>query len=461
MSCIGSLYDSGRAAGRPGDRRARGDRAVKLKRWFRRRGPEFIVRRAGALLGRYGVTPTRSEARIRATVALLAEYGCAPTFPTPGRGVQWHPHFIESLQAAGAEIAVHSFDHLDLKGYPPEEACEQLLKGAEVFERHGIEVCGFRCPYLSWSEGLLDALPAGRFGYSSNEAVWWDAAPLAGVKVDGPVLAKLTEFYEPRRAQSATSVPHTWRGLVEIPVCLPDDLQLHDGLKLGTEAIGAVWTDVLQQTHRRGEAFTLMFHPELAERYEGAFRTLLEQARRLQPHVWLARLRDIGDWWAEKACFSAEAMPVPGGWRITFASSERATILGRGLATDLPGGRDGAEVWWGPYSRLQGPVVEVAGEVLPFVGLPSGTPESSVVFLREQGYIVKSGELAERCAIQVDGTTQAGLKSEVELIDHIENCAGPLVRFWRWPDGARSALSITGDLDAVSLVDYAPRLWVR
>jgi hypothetical protein len=434
---------------------------VKLRRWFSRRGPEFIVRRGGALLRRYGVTTTRSEERIRATVALLAEYGCTPTFPTPGRVVQWHPRFIQDLQAAGAEIAVHSFDHLDLKGYRPEEACEQLMKGVEAFERHGIEVHGFRCPYLSWSKGLLEALPAGRFGYSSNEAVWWDAAPLAGAQVDGPVLAKLTEFYEPRRAQSAISVPHTGHGLVEIPVCLPDDLQLHDGLQLGTEAIGAAWSDVLQQTHRRGEAFTLMFHPELAERCEGAFRTLLEQARVLQPGVWLARLRDISDWWAEKACFSVEAVAVAGGWRIAFASSARATILGRGLEPALPPGRAGSEAWWGPYSRLQGRVVEVAGEALPFVGLPAGSPESSVAFLREQGYIVKSDELAERCAIYLDRETQSGLKSEVALIDHIENCAGPLVRFWRWPDGARSALSITGDLDALSLVDYAPRFWAR
>ena len=284
---------------------------------------------------------------------------------------------------------------------------------------------------------------------------------LAVTKVDGPVLAKLTEFYEPQHAQTVLSVPHMRRKLVEIPVCLPDDLQLHDGLQLGPEAIGAAWSDVLQQTHRRGEAFTLMFHPELAERCEGAFRTLLEEARLLQPHVWLARLRDISDWWAEKACFSVEAEAVTGGWRIAFTASPRATILGRGLGMDLAGHRNEAEAWWGAYSRLQRRVVYVAGALLPFVGLPTGSPESSVAFLREQGYIVRSDEWAAQCAIYLDGVTQARLKSEVEWIEHIESCAGPLVRFWRWPDGARSTLSITGDLDALSLVDYAPRLWAH
>ncbi len=432
---------------------------MKLKRWFSRRGADFVLRRGRALVGRYGVTTARSEERILATVALLAEYGCRPTFPTPGRVVEWHPRFIQELQAAGAEISVHSYDHLDLKGYSAEEACEQLVKGARAFDRRGIEVNGFRCPYLSWSEGLLDMLPAGRFAYGSNEAVWWDAAPLAGLEAEGPVFSKLNEFYEPRRSQTTLSVPHTRRSLLEIPVCLPDDLQLHDGQHLGTEVIGAVWSDVLQQTYQRGEAFTLMFHPELAEHCEGAFRRLLEEARVLRPHVWLARLRDIADWWAEKSCFSAQAAPVTGGWRITFASSARATILGRDLETAVRGVKDGAEAWWGPYLSLSGSAIEVAGDKMPFIGLPADTPDGTVGFLREQGYIVKNDDSAERCAIYVDRETQAGLKSEVEFIDHIESAAGPLVRFWRWPDGARSVLSITGDLDALSLVDYTPRFW--
>jgi predicted deacetylase len=102
---------------------------------------------------------------------MLAEHGCAPTFPTPGRVVQRYPRFFRHLQDAGAEIAVHGYDHVDLGAYPPAEACAQLVKAARVFARHGIEVHGFRCPYLSCSDELLEALPDGFLGYSSNEAV--------------------------------------------------------------------------------------------------------------------------------------------------------------------------------------------------------------------------------------------------------------------------------------------------
>jgi len=41
----------------------------------------------------------------------------------------------------------------------------------------------------------------------------------------------------------------------------------------------------------------------------------------------------------------------------------------------------------------------------------------------------------------------------------IEKAPGPLVRVWRWPDGARSALAATGDIDALTLRDFVVRSW--
>jgi len=55
----------------------------------------------------------------------------------------------------------------------------------------------------------------------------------------------------------------------------------------------------------------------------------------------------------------------------------------------------------------------------------------------------------------------ARLTSQVELIEHIEASTGPLIRYWRWPEGARSPMCVTGDVDALTLLDYAARLFVR
>jgi hypothetical protein len=84
-----------------------------------------------------------------------------------------------------------------------------------------------------------------------------------------------------------------------------------------------------------------------------------------------------------------------------------------------------------------------------------------ISFLQEQGYILDTGETATRCATYIDATTLTSFASEVKFIEFIEKSDSPLVRYWRWPDGAKSALSITGDLDALTLLDYVPRLFVR
>ena len=83
----------------------------------------------------------------------------------------------------------------------------------------------------------------------------------------------------------------------------------------------------------------------------------------------------------------------------------------------------------------------------------------SVAFLKNQGYIVETGAAATECATFLGATELARAQDQIQLIELIESAAAPLVRFWRWPSHARSALCVTGDLDALSLTDYAARLF--
>ena len=112
---------------------------MKLGQWLSRRSPGYIVQRAANLVDRYGLTPNTAKIRIEDCITTLADLGCAPTFPTPGRVVQRYPSFFRQIQAAGAEIAVHSYDHVDLAAYPPDQAKDQLLRAARVFLDHGLD----------------------------------------------------------------------------------------------------------------------------------------------------------------------------------------------------------------------------------------------------------------------------------------------------------------------------------
>jgi peptidoglycan/xylan/chitin deacetylase (PgdA/CDA1 family) len=389
---------------------------------------------------------------------MLAEHGCAPTFPVPARLLEKHPQYFCDLESAGVELAVHGYHHVDLRNYPPDQAAEQLVKAARVFDRYGIEVHGLRCPYLGWSELLADLLPPGRFAYSSNRAIDWGVA-LADDEVPGSrsSSAVLERLYRPAAAEDTVCTPSTYAsGIVEIPVSLPDDLELMDNQGLDSEGVTQVWNGILRQTYQQGGSFVLMFHPELAWQCSQPLKQILGQARELQPRVWLARLSDIAGWWQESARFSVRAVHATGRLRLAFDCTDRATVLAKGLELD-----GSAVPWDGAYAQLQVRTIEVPAQPRPFVGLPADAPDTTVSFLREQGYILDTGDTGSLCAIYLDTDALTGLDSNVALIEAIEASPGPLVRYWRWPDGAKSALCISGDLDALTLLDYADRLLVR
>lgn len=429
---------------------------MKWKEWFARRGPAYVYQRAAVLMQRYRLSPATAAERIERCVKTLAEHGCAPTFPTPGCIVERYPGFIRHVQELGAEIAVHSYDHIDLSVCDPATARQQLERAISAFDRHAIAMAGFRAPYLSCTEELLAVLPAGMFDYSSNAAIWCDVVPAAVNGQSTTVYATLEDFYHPRPASEAICMPWTRDNLVEIPATVPDDIQLHDGLQLGPAGIAAAWQTMLQHTSTRGELFVLHFHPELAEICRPAFVAVLREANRLRPRVWHARLRDISTWWREKAAFRATLTETADGLRIDFACSDRATILVRGL--DLGGI---GEQWDGAYLRLDARSLALPGAVRPLVGLPADAPAAIVHFLREQGYILDQSPAAVSCTMFLDHDTLSSLCHEVALVDYIETNAAPLVRYWRWPNAAKSALSVTGDLDALTLGDYGSRLLTR
>jgi len=242
--------------------------------------------------------------------------------------------------------------------------------------------------------------------------------------------------------------------LVEIPVCLPDDLQLLDGLKLDEHGVGQAWINILHETHRRGELFDLMFHPESFDDCGSALEAVLRKAQDFEPRVWITQLRDINQWWREKSGFTVERTDTDHGLHLRFHCSDRGTVLLRQLDIVEP-----TESWYGPYRVLRGRTLQLKPHERPFVGVAADTPSTLVAFLQEQGYLVETGAEASRCAIYLRATDLAALPNQFELIDFIETSPAPLVRFWRWPSETRSACCVTGDLDALSLTDYVARVF--
>lgn len=273
---------------------------MDIRTWLKKRGISFVLRRGRILMDRYGLGTSKAEQRIDHLMDLFAQYHCAPTFPVPGIVVERHFDYIRSLHERGAEIAVHGYNHVSLNTCPPKEAVKQLQQAVEVFNNNRLPVFGFRCPYLSSSDALMEALPGGMFGYSSNKAVRWEVPPpVDGGKTPDTMFNVIDTFYIPHSADAEPCLPYMQNGMVEIPVSVPDDLQLRDGLGYTQADLSRAWIDIMMRTYQRGELFNLMFHPELADFCTLPFSVLLNAARTMCPELWVARLQDVMQWWLE------------------------------------------------------------------------------------------------------------------------------------------------------------------
>jgi glycosyltransferase involved in cell wall biosynthesis/peptidoglycan/xylan/chitin deacetylase (PgdA/CDA1 family) len=429
-----------------------GSRLGRWAWWLRERSIGYLALRTIALAKRYGVTSPKAERRVLACVKRLAVHGCHPTFPIPGWVLRRYSEFSRTLQAMGAELAIHGYQHVDFRSLSLVEAGRQFREAGAAFHEFGIHADGYRCPYLSATEDLKSAIPDGLVHYSSNRAIWWGDA-IAGGSDATPVFENIRRFYRAESSREVVSTPRLTNGLVEIPCSVPDDLQLTDGLRLDPSGIQRVWTDMLQQIHRRGELFVVLFHPESYDHIGSALEGVVREARRMQPGVWITQLRDVSRWWQERAGWSVDVSPSSSsGLHVRFNCSERATVLVRHIDAE------GLSPWSDSYGVLSGRTLDVAGGVRPFVGVASDVPAQIVAFLEEQGYIVERGDTATSCGVYLDASWSKDT-TEVQLVDHIESSPAPLVRFWRWPAAARSALCVTGDLDALSLTDYVARVF--
>ena len=91
------------------------------------------------------------------------------------------------------------------------------------------------------------------------------------------------------------------------------------------------------------------------------------------------------------------------------------------------------------------------------IGLSPSSDSRLESFLRQQGYIVEINQTDGEYSIFLD-RTHFPREDERALLAEIEESNASLIRFSRWPNGAKSALTITGDIDAMTVWGYALRL---
>lgn len=414
-----------------------------------------LAHRGLVISRRYGVTPERMMRAFDRLIGVLEQHGCRATFPVTAVTLARHPAYFQWLQERGMELAIHGWTHVNLERYPLEQQREHISRAIDTFARYGISATGFRSPYLRHDSTICEAVEATGLRYVSNQPILW-ATTIEFPQPQGRAQAyqRAINSYTPWSAAEHAALPTARGQIVEIPVSLPDDEMLIERLGATSDQVARVWTEALHQTYVRGELFTLQLHPERAEVCLPALSRVLSAARAYDPPVWIARLDEIADWWQQRLALHV-AVTVEGHdkYNIFVHGPAEASILVR-FAQVI----GEARAWEDGYQIVKSHRFTVRCNPRPFIGISRRTNQSLVNFLQQQGYLVEISDDHTNYPVYLDrqNFTQGDERS---LIQQIEADSFPLIRINCWPGVTRSAVAITGDVDALTLWDYGLRLF--
>lgn len=408
------------------------------------------LKRTKAISRRYGLTTRNMDQTLRRFAEILETFNGKATFPITGATLARSRDFTEKYQRENVEFAAHGYFHVDHRQLSLVEQMEQFTSVSRLFSARGIVPYGFRCPYLRWSDDTVTAIKQAAFTYDSSQALVWDVGDTV---ITTEPYRRVLDFYGAVSASMYPALPRWDNGLVRIPYCLPDDEALIDRLSFTTaDAMNRIWPDILSETHQLGELFTLGLHPERLDLCEMALIKTLQLARDLSPAVWCARLDEIARWWKARTETQIDTTNGEEGLiNLNVNGVDGVTVLARDVKVAAE-----SNDWDGSYRQICANQFALQAEKRPFIGVSPASAPYLTSFLRQQGYIVEPAVTGEMHTIYLD-RPQFSYEDERTLLAQIEQSNFPLVRLGRWPHGARSALCVTGDIDALTIWDYGLR----
>jgi hypothetical protein len=239
---------------------------------------------------------------------LLARWELTPTIPATAIALDRHPEIL--AEYAVADPAIHGYRHIPYRGAPREEQTQDLEAACEVFARHGLPFRGFRAPYLRADATTQELLRQRGFAYDSSAP--WFALP------DGTAAAERTvDLARSRYGDVSTEppLPVSSDGLIELPVALPDDEILVDGLGIDNGAtLGRIVFAMFETAAQSGALLVLQLHPERFHLFSEAVENLLRRAK--DAGAWMASLAEIAD-----SCGRAGGKKWPDGHSMACAVS--------------------------------------------------------------------------------------------------------------------------------------------
>lgn len=275
------------------------------------RGVLGVPRRLLAVSRRFGLTASRQIERLDHYMAILERHKVRGTFFMPAVLMKKYYNELRKIDMHQMEWGLHSDVHSDLSAMNHETQRLHIRNAIEIFNALGIAFYGFRAPYLKTNQYTLEILQGeSKLLYDSSQSIIWDDIYGCGAGfrkwVDG--------FYCPESHSQNRSQPEIYKGLVKIPVTLPDDDMLIDREKLDANSVLSVWSSILEACYNKGEIFVLQLHPERIFDLSDVLSALIKRAKEFTPPIWIAPLSEVAKW--QHKMLQGEIWPEP--YRAAF-----------------------------------------------------------------------------------------------------------------------------------------------
>src|SRR5918911_795178 len=372
------------------------------------RGPRNMAARLLTIMARFGLGPRKSLAHLAVLLGITDRWAVRPTLPVTAVVARRHPQVMHWLAERGVELAAHGYVHNDYEALAREAQFEQVQRAHDELLRLGLHVQGWRCPYSRWNAHTLAAVRAAGFAYDATPTYAWPAYAQEHIALPPHAAAdyaRLCRLFGVRDAGRQSVLPTMVDGLVQIPMSIPQDEDMVDRVHLNAASMSRVW--------RRERA-----------------------AARVTVHA-------DGD----------------GRWHVAVRGPSRL-VTGRGAQLLRGSG-----------------VLTVTTPHKPVIGAGPAWPAPTLQRLHEAGYLCEDSAADgapatwaaptralrarrgrdPRYALDLDRALTADTPPDA-VVRFVAERDADLVRIQPWPAGYRSCLSVTGDIDAVTLFDFALRM---
>ncbi len=387
----------------------------------------------------------------------MKKYHLKPTFPLTAIVLEKNPNLFQNLQSLGVEFAIHGYLHIDYSNVDKKILADHLNRAKEIFHRNKISFSGFRYPYLCKDQAKIDFLAESDFQWDSSQVVSWYLSP-KDIFAENvwQNYQKILATYQPQDNETCFTLPRFIDTMVEIPVAVPDDEILIERLRLNDgEQIRSIWANMLHETIRNREMMILQVHPERFQNYRSALKYLLTLTN-MRTDVWCTSLGEIARWWKERANFRFKIKPISKKrYRVESHASDCATIL-------IKNGLLNSDQKIDNYTIVSGNHWELSSPVKPVIGIGPNSSKQVMKFLEGEGFPCEIiSDSSHDYAFTANHQGKLAYEDKRNLLESIDNCPNPLLRFWRWPDSYKACFAVTGDIDSVNIWDFFTRFYGR